>query len=253
VIVCVGLATQDTIYAVPHHPGPDERVVATQRVVAGGGPAATAAVAIARLGVPVRFVGVIEGDLDGVEVVRIPGRMVESTIIVSGGARAIVTEEAERFEAPPEALEGAEWIHVDHVGWTATRGLAPGGGQAPLISVDGGNPIPGLDLEHVDLYAPTEATDDGRRAKLTVVTRGADGCVAYTGEETIDVPGYPVDAVSTLGAGDVFHGALLACLVRGLELRDALEAANACAALSCRALDGRSAIPTWDELQAALA
>jgi sugar/nucleoside kinase (ribokinase family) len=25
--------------------------------------------------------------------------------------------------------------------------------------------------------------------------------------------------------------------------------ANACAALSCRALDARSAIPTWDELE----
>ena len=55
-------------------------------------------------------------------------------------------------------------------------------------------------------------------------------------------------AIDTLGAGDVFHGALLACLVRGLELRPALERANRCAALSCRALDGRSAIPTWEEL-----
>jgi sulfofructose kinase len=63
------------------------------------------------------------------------------------------------------------------------------------------------------------------------------------------VPGCPVDdMVSTLGAGDVFHGALLAAFARGLELRPALEKANAAAALSCRALDGRSAIPMWDEL-----
>jgi sugar/nucleoside kinase (ribokinase family) len=81
------------------------------------------------------------------------------------------------------------------------------------------------------------------------VTRRARGCTAYTDGETIDVPAHPVDVVSTLGAGDVFHGALLASLVRGLELRDALVHANACAALSCRALDGRSAIPTWDELE----
>jgi sugar/nucleoside kinase (ribokinase family) len=120
--------------------------------------------------------------------------------------------------------------------------------------VDGGNPIPNLDLAHVDLYAPTEATDDGRRAKLTVVTRGADGCVAYADGETIDVPGFPMeDVVSTLGAGDVFHGALVAALVRGLPLPDALVRANACAALSCRALDGRSAIPTWDELERSIA
>jgi sugar/nucleoside kinase (ribokinase family) len=248
VIVCVGLATRDTIYALPRHPGPDDRVVATERIVAGGGPAATAAVAIARLGVDVRFVGVIDGELDGVEVVRVPGRMVESTILVTPDARAIVTEEAAPFEAPAYALAGAEWVHVDHVGYPAlpTRDVR--------LSVDGGNPIPGLDVEHVDLYAPTEAMDDGARGKLTVVTRGADGCTAYRGDERVDVPGFDVEpVVSTLGAGDVFHGALLACLVRGLDVRDALVHANACAALSCRALDGRSAIPTWDELAQAVA
>jgi sulfofructose kinase len=55
--------------------------------------------------------------------------------------------------------------------------------------------------------------------------------------------------VSTLGAGDVFHGALLAFLVRGASLEEALRAANAAASLSCRALDGRTAIPTIDELE----
>jgi sulfofructose kinase len=247
-IVCVGLATRDTIYALPRHPGPDERVVSTDRMLAGGGPAATAAVAIGRLGVDVRFVGVIDGELDEVEVVRMPGRMVQSTILVTPGARAIVTEEATPFDAPREALDGADWVHVDHVGYHA---VTPS--DTVSLSVDGGNPIPDLDLAHVDLYAPSEAMDDGRRAKLTVVTRGADGCTAYVGDERIDVPGFSVEGVSTLGAGDVFHGALLACFVRGLELRDALRHANACAALSCRALDGRSAIPTWDELEAAVA
>jgi sugar/nucleoside kinase (ribokinase family) len=116
------------------------------------------------------------------------------------------------------------------------------------LSVDAGNPVDNLAIEDVTLYAPTEASDDGRRAKVTVVTRGADGCTAYVDGERFDVPGHPVDAVSTLGAGDVFHGALVACLDRGLELREALEKANAAAALSCRALDGRSAIPTWKEL-----
>jgi sugar/nucleoside kinase (ribokinase family) len=102
-------------------------------------------------------------------------------------------------------------------------------------------------MPKVDLYAPNH--DDGRRAEITVITRGADGCTAYVGDERVDIPGHPVaGVVSTLGAGDVFHGALLAALVRGLDLTDALTKANAAAALSCRALDGRSAIPTWEEL-----
>jgi sugar/nucleoside kinase (ribokinase family) len=243
-IVCVGLATRDTIYAVPRHPGADDRVVATRRVVAGGGPAATAAVAAAKLGCDVRFVGIVDGELDGVEVVRVPGRMIESTILVGDGTRSIITEEPERFSVDRGVLAGADWVHVDHVGYAAL----PPASNSLLLSVDGGNAIENLDLERVTLYAPTEASDDGRRAKLTVVTRGAGGCTAYVDGERIDVPGHPVDAVSTLGAGDVFHGSLVACLDRGLELREALDKANRAAALSCRALDGRSAIPTWEEL-----
>ena len=124
-IVCVGLATRDTIYRIPELPPADGRVVATERVVGGGGPAATAAVAIARLGVPVRFVGICDDDLPGVDMVRIRGRMVESTILVGDGTRAIVTEEPPRFECPRDALEGAEWVHVDHVGYPAIERLVP--------------------------------------------------------------------------------------------------------------------------------
>lgn len=241
-IVCVGLATRDTLYRLPEFPDRDGRVIATERVVAGGGPAATAAVAIAKLGVPVRFVGIVDGDLPGVETVHIPGRMVESTILVHETTRAIITEQPPAFTCPPDALAGADWVHVDHVGYRAVETDAP-------LSVDGGFPIPELDVSKVDLYAPPADLDDGRRAKLTVVTRGADGCTAYTEDGELNVPGRHVDdIVSTLGAGDVFHGALLAALARGLELLPALEKANAAAALSCRALDGRSAIPTWDEL-----
>ncbi len=144
-------------------------------------------------------------------------------------------------------------MHVDHVGYRA----APDGVR---LSVDGGNPIEGLDLRGVDLYAPPESVlheefGDAQSAleagaELVVVTRGADGSAAYTRDgEVVEAPGYAVEVVSTLGAGDVFHGALLAQLVRDVPLREALAAANACAALSCRALDGRSAIPTLDELQ----
>jgi len=132
------------------------------------------------------------------------------------------------------------------------------------ISVDGGNPIPALELDGVALYAPTEerlqedfgtaqaALDAG--AELVVVTRGENGSVATTPDgESVEVGGVHCEGfVSTLGAGDVFHGALLAYLVRGASMQDALRAANTAASLSCRALDGRSAIPTFGELERSL-
>jgi sugar/nucleoside kinase (ribokinase family) len=60
------------------------------------------------------------------------------------------------------------------------------------------------------------------------------------------------EVVSTIGAGDVVHGALVAHLFREEPPEEALAAANLAAALSCRALDGRSAIPTAKELRECL-
>jgi sulfofructose kinase len=263
-VACVGLATRDTILAVPSHPPPDGRVVAHDLVVAGGGPAATAAVALARLGVESVFVGAVGDDAagrfvrtglaeEGVDVSRllvVPGaRTAESVVLVGpGGTRAIVHRPGD-VPPPPDGVE-ADWVHVDHVGFGHASGR---------LSVDGGNPIPDLDLRGVALYAPTEerlredfgdaAAALAAGAETVVVTRGARGSVATTRAGSVEAPGVPCEPVSTLGAGDVFHGALLAFLVRDVPLADALRCANAAAALSCRALDGRSAIPTLDELR----
>ena len=272
-VVAVGLATLDAIFAVPRHPSPDDRVVATELATAGGGPAATAAVTLARLGIRTFFVGAVGDDAtgaairdglerEGVDVSELAvvagARSPQSTVLVGSGGRAIVhyPGTVPPLELTPRAralCAEAAWVHVDHVGYAA----APRGVR---LSVDGGNPIDGLDLRGVALYAPTEkalrdafgnatrALEEG--AELVVVTRGAEGSVAYTAEGTVEAPAHPVDVASTLGAGDVFHGALLAQLVRDAPLREALAFANRCAALSCRALDGRSEIPSLDEAAA---
>lgn len=64
------------------------------------------------------------------------------------------------------------------------------------------------------------------------------------------MPSFGIDVVSTMGAGDVFHGALLAGLAEGRDLHEAVVFANAVAAMSCRALDGRAAIPSRQEADA---
>jgi sugar/nucleoside kinase (ribokinase family) len=273
-VVCVGLATRDTILAVPHHPGADELVLATDASVAGGGPAATAAVTLARLGVQTAFVGAVGDDETGAfirdgleaegvdvsEVAVVPGRRSpESAIYVGPGTRAIAAFRGDMgppvlSERAAQLCRDADWVHVDQTGY----------GSVPpdvRLSIDAGNPIDGLDVAGVALYGPTEAAlerDFGSAeaalaagAELVVVTRGAQGCTAHTRDGALDAGATPVaDPVSTLGAGDVFHGALLAALVRDRPLAEALAFANAAAALSCRGLDGRSAIPTFDEVRA---
>jgi sulfofructose kinase len=120
------------------------------------------------------------------------------------------------------------------------------------LSVDGGNPIPNLDLSTVELYAPSH--DDGRRAKITVITRGAGGCTAFVDGDRLEVPGYPVDGVvSTLGAGDVFHGAFTLALAERQEVAAALRFAAAAAGLKCTRLGGSMAAPYRAEVEALLA
>jgi sulfofructose kinase len=182
----------------------------------------------------------------------VPGaRSPRSAILVTGAARAIVhhpgTAAAQPTAAAVDRMLGAEWVHADHAGYAHV----PAGAR---LSVDAGNPVPGLDLSRVALFGPTADSFHGdptsTGAELVVIPRGAQGCTAYTADgEEVEAPAAPLDGlVSTLGAGDVFHGALLAAFVHGRELADALAFANRAAALSCRALDGRSAIPTLEEL-----
>ncbi len=282
-LVCIGLATLDTIVAVPEWPEPDGRLVVDGLLRAGGGPAATAAVAAAAAGRSVAFVGAVgrddqatlvrhgllAGGIDVTHLVEQAGPTPESVILVhgAGGTRSILHAPGATREslgtAARAACDDATWIHVDHAGWPLAAGL-----PASRLSVDAGNPVAGLELAGLGLYAPT-ATALQRRypslplaaavrralaegAERVVVTLGRHGGVAADRDGAWRVAGADVDVVSTLGAGDVFHGVLLAALIERRALPDALRLANLAAALSCRALDARSSIPGADELERAL-
>ncbi|HVM24947.1 MAG TPA: PfkB family carbohydrate kinase [Candidatus Limnocylindrales bacterium] len=283
-LVCVGLATRDLIVSLPRWPEPDGRLLAEPMRRAGGGPAATAAVAAARLGRDVSFIGAVGSDsagravrdeleAEGVDVSGLEeraGATSESVILLdrSAATRSILHAPGAALDDLPSPArarcETARWIHVDHAGWPLVPGL-----PRERISIDAGNPVPRLDLAGIGLYAPTEASlraryggaslgacvlaalDDG--AHRVVVTLGRAGAVAADAGGAWRVGPAEAEVVSTLGAGDVFHGALLAGLLEGLSLPEALRMANVAAALSCRGLDGREAIPSREELRGAVA
>ncbi len=292
-VVFAGVAAFDAIAMVPRLPGPDERLVADEVSFSGGGPAATAAVAAARLGAQAAFVGSVGDDEHGEKIIAglrqenvdvtgiavIPGqRSAASVVIVDAerGTRAICTRPGPAIalitdgSAVADLLNAADWVHVDHHGWPAITELVdPMDESRPRLSVDAGNPIPCFQPKCVDLYVPTlqalslrygplspaglidAAVADG--ARTVVATHGAEGCLAGTANgRRLRSPAYHAEIVSTLGAGDVFHGALLAATIRGLSLADSLAFANTASALSCAALDGRSAIPTKAQLAAVL-
>ena len=287
--VCVGVITIDTIALVDKYPGEDERILADAITRAGGGPAAVAAVALSRLGIKSAIVGTIGDDADGKEVLRIFAQEGVDTSGISIGetatagsvivaskehsARAISTRQpvvqAPINEAAKKLIASAQWLHVDHVGIKRLAEMGVSRGKGPQISFDAGYGVESFDPIVVDLFVPTDRQmalrypgvdlavaleNDSIKAGNTVVaTQGSAGSAGFSPETGLVLaPGFKVDVTSTLGAGDVFHGALVAQLIQGHPLQEAMRRANAVAALSCRGLDGQSKIPTTTELNAYL-
>ena len=287
--VCVGVITIDTIALVDKYPSEDERVLANEISRAGGGPAAVAAVALSRLGVKSAIVGTIGDDADGKEVLRIFAQEGVDTSGISIGttptagsvivaskehsARAISTRQpvtqAPINEAAKKLIANAQWVHVDHVGVKRLDEAGITRGNGPQISFDAGYGVETFDPIVVDLFVPTDRQmalrypgvdlavaleNDSMKAGNTVVaTQGSAGSAGFSPETgLVTAPGFTVEVTSTLGAGDVFHGALVAQLIQGYSLQEAMRRANAVAALSCRGLDGQSKIPTTTELNAYL-
>jgi sugar/nucleoside kinase (ribokinase family) len=88
---------------------------------------------------------------------------------------------------------------------------------------------------------------------MLCVTLGARGSMLLAGEQLFDAPTFPVTAVDTTGAGDVFRGALIYSLLRGDRPDGMLRFANAAAALSCTREGAIAGIPALAEIDRLLA
>ncbi|MDE0164345.1 MAG: PfkB family carbohydrate kinase [Bryobacterales bacterium] len=86
--------------------------------------------------------------------------------------------------------------------------------------------------------------------KVTAMTLGSRGALAYAGGRFLYSPAFVVDCVDTTGAGDVFHGAFCYGLLEGYPLEEVLDFSNAMAALNCRALGARGGIAPATEARA---
>ena len=82
-------------------------------------------------------------------------------------------------------------------------------------------------------------------------TLGARGARIYCEREFIEAPAFevPGGCRDTTGAGDAFHAGFIYGLLNGEDLATCMKLGNAVAALKCRSLGGRAALPTVDELR----
>ncbi|WP_055476289.1 carbohydrate kinase family protein [Gordonia sp. HS-NH1] len=101
-------------------------------------------------------------------------------------------------------------------------------------------------LPHIDYLMPNDEQTrgltgskdltDGARGLVdrgvgcVALTRGADGALVVTGDDTIALPAYSVDVVDTTGCGDAFSAGFITGRLRGLGLADSAELGCAVAA-----------------------
>jgi len=290
-VIGLGLATLDYLFVSPvAAPGGQARL--REYALEGGGLVGTAVVAAARLGaktairtwvgddqagrevvegfrregVDTRRVEVIPGERTGVAFIHVEEGTGERTIYFAGCPQVPAAQQARGAEG---ALE-CEAVVVDAVWPEAGLALARRA-QAQGIPVVG-DFVPEGDLPELaglmtalivpragaERLAPGESWEEKLRrlaetgAAFVAVTAGPQGCYFLADGKACHQPAFPVPVVDTTGAGDVFHGAFAYALARRWPVAQGVEFASAVAALSCRALGGRKAIPTYPEAAAFL-
>ena len=88
---------------------------------------------------------------------------------------------------------------------------------------------------------------------FVAATIGEGGALAHFRGQRIHSPAFKIRCRDTTGAGDAFHGGFIYGLLAGFSVEQTLEFANAVAALKCRAIGARTALPTLDEVRALIA
>jgi sugar/nucleoside kinase (ribokinase family) len=86
--------------------------------------------------------------------------------------------------------------------------------------------------------------------KIAGVTLGAAGSLLYSDGKFIETAGYdvPGGCKDTTGAGDAYRVGIIYGLVTGSSIEEAAQYANAVAALKCRSVGARTALPLEAEL-----
>lgn len=85
-------------------------------------------------------------------------------------------------------------------------------------------------VENDDDAAKAAQVLHGKGIDTVIITLGSRGVWASVKDEGRRVPGFKVQAIDTIAAGDTFNGALMTALLENTPLSDALRFAHAAAA-----------------------
>lgn len=258
-MVVVGSANVDLVLQVEHVVAPGETLLASASSRGAGGKGANQAVAAARAGAEVAFIGAVGNDPDGellrtalatagVDVTRLrrldvaTGLAVvsvaadgENAIVVVPGANHALDElgdgDRDLLATAAVALFQLE-VPVPFV--AAAAALVDG---LVVLNAAPATVLPDALIDVLDVLVVNEgeaaALGDAVLARVpaVVITLGSEGCVLrLAGEPELRVPAERVEVVDTTGAGDAFCGALAAALASGADWPMVLQQATVAAA-----------------------
>jgi sulfofructose kinase len=284
-VLCVGHASYDLIFSVAYHPSEDEKISAQDFVSCGGGPAANAAVTIAKLGFKAAFAGYLGQDIYGEKhyqelcqyginthhIIRGDSPTPLSSVLVKpDGKRALVNYKGETRPLPSGAVDFSSITpkvvlfdgHEPHLSISLLKRTQREG--IPTI-LDAGSVHEGTLalMERMDYLVCSEkfalqfASDEqaalSRLAELSptvVITLGDRGLIWQRGQERGFLPAFLVKAIDTTGAGDAFHGAFAVAVASNMNWLDVLRYASAAGALCCTKIGARSGLPSKEAHQA---
>ncbi len=276
----------DHIFSVGEIPRQPLKYRARDFKAIGGGNAATAAVTIARLGGHARLIARLGDDPTGDAIVRelegygvdtrlvhrYPGcaSLIASILVDDSGERLIVSYFDPRISHEPDwlppipagvgaMLADAQWpAGVIEMFRRAKAARIPTILDADMPQCDasmiGASSVAAFSAPGLAGATGIEGVAEGLRVAarmgdgIMLATDGAQGVWWLEGDELWHQDACRVDAVDTLGAGDVFHGALALALAEGRRLGDAVAFANAAAAIKVTRFGGRAGVPTRREV-----
>jgi sulfofructose kinase len=272
----------------PEADGPQAKIRISSHRISCGGQTATALATCAALGLRAKFAGVLGSDdngariraelvrrgIDVTDAVVHDGRNQFAAILVDErtGERIVLWSRDEGMalrpdELSPALLASARIVHVDDVDQEgAIRAASRARASGAIVTSDidrvtdrteelvGAVSIPIL-AEHVPPALTGESDIERglrklrtRHATMLCVTLGRNGAVILDGDTFHHEPAFPVEAVDTTGAGDVFRGAFIYGLLHGESPKALLRFANAAAAVSCTRAGAIDAVPSLPDV-----
>jgi ribokinase len=266
-ITVVGSANIDLVARCERLPRPGETVTDAEFERIPGGKGANQAVAAARLGARVRFVGRVGRDdlvlrsltREGVDISGVSRDEGESGValilVEASGENVIVVAPGANRRLDPAEVDVGEADAVMCQLEIPKAAVAVAAAQARFFCLNAA-PARGPVAFEPDLMVVNRYEYEvvGPKPGLVALTLGAEGAVLLEdGEEIARATPPPIEAVDGTAAGDAFCAALLVGLLEGRGKAEALARACAAGALAASRPGAQPSLPTADELDAVVA